>query len=364
MLNNNPKIYDQYTDRSGSVLIKIASNIVGDKVQRQAVEVLYNLPDRLTKKASRAYFNSDTPEDTFLSRIYFEGQKHLMKTADAQAIDATLCKAEALHSVSRPLFKKTADNTPVAPGVGRPLVKGERYYGHVPPNWKMRKAKLNIGNNQYVDSVEVLPGLFVHPPVGMDKAAEAFSEQYQNLNFADRKKYALNFAKAAGVNALNEDLCLYASINTELRPDAKEQLSYRKAACLRSGKDGSDYEKIASMLDQVDTTKLSDGELAKLADTVHTIDAKHGFTDPKYDHMMPDAWHAMLKKADDRTSTNNDSGLSDKPQTALTKSDILARYGEQAVDAVENEDGSINSDRLKKILMLTGDAFDSKNDNK
>lgn len=313
MLNNN-KIYDQYTDRSGSVLIKIASNIVGDKVQRQAVEVLYNLPDRLTKKASRAYFNSDTPEDTFLSRIYFEGQKHLMKTADAQAINEALCKAEALHSVSRPLFKSA-----------------------------QKKAE--------------------DDSVSLNKAAEAFSEQYQNLNFADRKKYALNFAKAAGANALNEDLCLYASINTELRPDAKEQLSYRKAACLRSGKDGSDYEKIAAMLDQVDTAKLSDGELAKLADTVHTIDARHGFTDPRYDRVMPDAWHAMLKKADDRTSTNNDSGLSDKPQSALTKSDILARYGEQAVDAVENEDGSINTDRLRKILMLTGDNIDNK-DNK
>lgn len=313
MLNNNPKIYDQYTDRSGSVLVKIASTIVGDKVQRQAVEVLYNMPDRLTKKASRAYFNTDTPEDTFLSRIYFEGQKHLMKTADAQAIDASITKAEALHSVPRTLFKRAS---------------------------KKQEAE---------------------PAVPMAKAAEAFSEQYQKLNFADRKKYAINFAKHASMDDMNEDLCLYASVDTELRPDAKEQLSYRKAACLRSGQDGSDYEKIAEMLDKVDTATLSDGELAKLADTVHTIDARHGFTDPKYDRIMPDAWHAMLKKAE-RTSANNDSGLSDKPQTVLTKSDILARYGDQAVDAVENEDGTINADRLKKILMLTGDSVDNKND--
>lgn len=339
MLNNN-KIYDQYTDRSGSVLIKIASNIVGDKVQRQAVEVLYNLPDRLTKKASRAYFNSDTPEDTFLSRIYFEGQKHLMKTADAQAINEALCKAEALHSLSRPLFKAA--------------------FNQKHPN-EIRRMRAQAEQAKALQEELMPPASSAEEAT---KTAEAFSEQYQNLNFADRKKFAFNFVKQAGVDALNEDLCLYASINTELRPDAKEQLSYRKAACLRSGQDGSDYEKIASMLDQVDTTALSDGELAKLADTVHTIDAKHGFTDPKYDRIMPDAWHAMLKKADDRTSASNDSGLSDKPQSSLTKSDILARYGEQAVDAVENADGSINTERLKKILMLTGDDIDHKSDDK
>ena len=320
MIKNTPPIHDQYTDRSGSVLVKIASTILDANTRKRAVDTLFNLPDRLSKTASRAYFSTETPEDTFLSRLYFEGQKGQMKTAEAQAIDKNLSTYEALYGLMRPLFKSA----------------------------RLKKTAS-------AQTVELMPGVEVSTYEEVTKVAEAFGDQYQNLNFADRKKLAHNLTKVAGTACdFDDHVCIYAGSNIELRPDAKEQLGFRKAACIRSGQDGSDYEKIASMLDQVDTASLSDGELSKLADTVHSLDMRHGFTDPKYDRRMPDAWHALLKKAE-RVSTNNDSSLSDKPKEALSKSDIIARYGEQALEAVEDENGNIDKDRLKRIMGLMGD---------
>lgn len=311
MLKDIKKIEDQYTDRSGSVLVKIASKLENLDDAKSVVDMLYGMEGRLDKLASKASFNCDTLEDTVLSRVYFEGQKHLMKEAEAKAIDDRIAVREALYGIQAPAF---APEAPVE-----------------------KKA-----------SVELLPGVSVSTPEELEKIGADFEANYRQLSYDDRKSFANAFAKVA--TNIPASVKLYACQDVCLRPDAAEQLHFRKVACDHAGKDGSAYMKLAELLADYDSASATKEELAKLAETVHTLDKQFGLDGVAYDKRLPDAWHAMLKVA-----ANNDSSLSADPKPPLDRSDIIARYGEAALDEVENPDGTINQARLKEIMSLFGE---------
>ena len=311
MLKDTPKIQDQYTDRSGSTLVKIASKLANEDDARTVVGLLFGMEDRLSKTAGRASFSCDTIEDTILSRVYFEGQKHLMKEAEAQAIDNRLAVREALYGIGIPEF---------AP---EPVIE--------------KRA-----------SVELLPGVAVSSMEELEKLGEDFDQNYRQLDYQDRVRFAQAYVKLA--EELPEAVCLYSGTCIELRPDVAEQLHLRKVACDMAGKDGSAYMKLAEVLKGWGDQPVTEEDLTKLAETVFILDEQTGLSGVSYDKRLPDAWHAMLK-----TANENESSLSDEPTPIMDRSDIISRFGEAALDEVENPDGSINQERLKQIMQLFGE---------
>ena len=313
MIKDTPKIQDQYTDRSGAVLTKIASNLASEEEFQHVVDTLYALPERMDKLATIATFPCDTLEDTLLSRVYFEGQKHLLKEAEAAEIDKRISVREALYGISAPQF---AEEEPA----------------------------------EKTASVELLPGLSVSTPEELEKLGADFEQNYHQLSYEDRKSFATAYAKIA--EELPTSISLYAGTNIQLRPDVAEQLHYRKVACDMAGKDGSAYMKLAEMLEQADPESFTDENLSKLAETVFALDEQNGLSDISYDKRLPDAWHATLAV---KVAEDGESELSDEPKPVLDRSDIISRFGEAALDEVENPDGSINQQRLQQIMNLFGE---------
>ena len=119
-----------------------------------------------------------------------------------------------------------------------------------------------------------------------------------------------------------------------------------------AGKDGSAYMKLAEMLEQADPESFTDENLSKLAETVFALDEQNGLSDISYDKRLPDAWHATLAV---KVAEDGESELSDEPKPVLDRSDIISRFGEAALDEVENPDGSINQQRLQQIMNLFGE---------
>lgn len=323
MLRNTPKIEDQYTDRSGRTIMKIASRLADPELKELAVQTFFELPDRMQKIASVAHFETATAADVFLSNLYFQGQKHLMKQAEINAIEPHLETMRVLHDLPEIEFADLDKTAEYEPGTG----------------------------------VDLLPGVTVCDYEDLMKLGADFEANYRRLNYDDRIEFSSNFVKyASNLNDLPESVCLYAGVNTALREDAAEQLSFRKAAAERAGKDGSGYDVLANIINIIKEASqgyILSADLIKIAHTVHNLDSYLGLTGTEYDKRMPDAWHAMLKKAE---NAYNASSLNEDPTPlGMTKSDIISRFGEQALDEVENPDGSINPERLKQIMQLFGE---------
>ena len=301
-------VNDQYTDRSGAALVKIASRLQNNAVAEEALNLLFSTERKDFRKV--ASFPTDSKENTILSRIYFDGQRDCFSKEAAEAIDNRISIYETLY--------------------------------HVKPDTSVKPIE-----KQASATYELLPGVEIVGESEFVKAAEEFSENYQQLSYADRCTFAKNFCKVAE-DLAPVDVCLYAGVNTELRPDFKEQLHLRKLAADRCGKDGGEYEKLAVLLENADNSTFDSDSLHKLACTVNAIDESLGFTDVSYDKRLPDAWHALLRKhAEEEGSTESNT-------EKLSKSDIMARFGDQSLDEVENPDGTINQERLQQIMRLFG----------
>ena len=80
-------IVDQRTDRSGAAFVKIAKRLDDQDLAEAAMNTLFSMerPEPLDKTAS---FPTDTPEDTILSRIYFEGQREKIAADLAGKLEA------------------------------------------------------------------------------------------------------------------------------------------------------------------------------------------------------------------------------------------------------------------------------------
>lgn len=317
MLKNSVSIADQNTDRSGAALVKIACRLNDQEVAEAALGTLFSMDREFSKTAE---FPVDSPENVFLSRIYLEGQKDIIPQEKYAELDNRIGIYEALYGLdydtSFAEMEKVADE--------------ERF--------------------------DLLPGISVGSAEEVVQYGNDFSNNYNNLSYSDRLDFSENFCKVAElVDAdIPEDVAIYAGYDIDIRPDVAEQMHFRKLACERAGKDGSLYEQLGSMLEGLDRGSASPEEMYKLACLVHAEDARNGFTDVSYDKRLPDAWHAVLcKHAEEDGSGSEESN--DKPKDEMTKSDIVARFGDQALDEVENPDGTVNQKRLHQIMMLFGD---------
>ena len=320
MLKNNDRVSidDQYTDRSGAVLVKIASRLKNTNLAKLAINTLFQMP-RADKMQKTASFSTQSAADTFLSRLYFEGQREKIASDQAKEIDANLSKYEALYGIpTRVVFTKMTKQA----------------------------------SESTKEAIELLPMCKIASADELIQSGKDFSEQYEKLASRDRRTFALNFMKAASERfkdvEIPEQVRLYAEDGVEGRSDIADSILLRKVAMERQGKDTVGYDTLYNDLKGIDTAALPVSDLHKLAEYLDKADNLVGLRETKHGKTIPDAWHTVfqIKQAEAAEMTT-------KPDVdSLTKADIIARYGEGILDEVENDDGSIDKERLKEIIEV------------
>lgn len=300
-------ILDQRTDRSGSYLVKLAAQLVDQKLAGELVDSFFHMDRPVTGEA----FPVSSAEDVRFSRLYFEGQREKIAADEAEKIDNKLSVYEALYGVSS--------------------------------NYEFKPKMAKVA----AQTVSLLPSVKVASVAELNQAGTDFSNGLNDLSFEDRVTFSQNFTKCAWCNEVSipEDVCLYAGYNVEQNEHLEEYLRLRKVACDRAGKDGSSYEKLADLLSG---KTLEDDDLMKLACAVYEADKKNGLTQRKYDKKLPDAWHSVFqcKQAEEQEAEDGEH-----PED-LSKADIIARFGDGAIDAVQNDEGEIDKKRLAQVMRL------------
>ena len=293
---------DQYTDRSGAFLTKIASCLTSPELAELALDTHKKLHrDGQTKIAS---FKTDSIQDVFLSRIYFEAQKNEMPLEKAAEIDDRLTLFETLYEFPNAVSFK-----------------------------KMEKVA-------QLPEYELLPMCKIATFDELIQSGEDFSKDYKNLATDDRVTFAQNFAKIAfevGVG-LPEDVCIYTGINVEKNPELEDYVFLRKVAMERQGASGEAFE----CFDGFDFNKASNAELYKLAQVLDVIDNAYDLVDK-----LPDGWHSVFQV--------KQATLDVDEKKNLTKAEVISRYGTGILEEVENPDGSLDQKRLHDIIKGIGE---------
>lgn len=313
-------IKDQHSDKSRALLVKCASRLNDQKLAEQV------LAAGLEKKASTSneyawedasLFPVGTPEETAVSRVYFNGQREKIASAIADKIDARLSAFEELHGIHgdfslRKLEKKAAD-----------------------------------------DAIELLPGYTVHGDAGLEKAGKEFIEKKAQLSISDRAKFANAYIKEAAMRGLRtpDEIVQYTGMYS-CDPDMLSQaLSLRKTACWRAGMDGRPFVDLAEALGKADVQKATFQEKVAMTETIGALDAKFGLDSPYYDNRLPNAWESVFNT---KTAEDDDASAVKIDPQSMTKADIAARYGDEAVDALDDGHGNIDRDRLAKVVQMLG----------
>lgn len=317
---NIKNIYDQTNDKGQFFLARLLGK-ESDNLLKLATEV-----SNVTKLASNKFawadfrkFPVDNQDNAILSKIYFDAQKDKIPSIYHTKIASVLNTYLDLYNVPESIFDT----------VGAPSVE---------------------------KVAEVTEDKYLLPKQGMCKIASsddlsraslAFSKEYNKLKISDRVEFSKNFMKYATELKFRAPISIqivkYAAMLDTNMDSVKDLLRIRVAAANRQGKSGSEYKKLASLLEgEVEASKE---ELEKLAEVIQVIDEEYGFDHPKYDRMMPDAYGVVFnKEAMDLT----DGAAAAQDQ--MDKATIVGRYGEGVLSAVEKDDGSIDYDKLKALI--------------
>lgn len=314
------RIVDQYSDKSGRELVKIASRLKDEKLAKLAIDTLFSMERPYRENAS---FPSATPKDAFLSRIYFEGQREKIAADQASAIEQRLGVDEELHNLAnRVAFKPQIEKVSSSP------------------------------------TVALLPHCKIASKSELFQAGKDFCRDFEKLSSKDRRIFARNFVKTA--SALNmeipEDVKLYACVDVEARPDIMDNILLRKVAMEGSGVSTSGFAELYANLMDMDIAKLGCADLYKLAQAIDEADESYGIRETLRGRTIPDAWHSVfqVKRAEQETpGVDMDS---------MGKAEIISRYGEGALEEVENGEGEIDREKLKNLIMAFGPGKDSKED--
>jgi hypothetical protein len=305
-------VVDQYTDRSGAMLVKIASRMADRGLAAMALDTLFKMDRPLRKQAS---FPVDSVRDVFLSRIYFEAQREKIAADLAEDINSRLEVRESLYGLPGKITFMPGQHTKEA-----------------------------------AQAVELLPLCKIASAEELFQAGQDFSREYENLASADRVAFAKNFVKVAGEYGveLPDAVKLYAAIDVAGRPDAAESVLLRKIAMERQGRGAGGYDILYDNIRGLDIAALPVEELCKLAEAIDSADTAYGLRDSGHGSTIPDAWHSVfqVKKAEVSETAQDAAGM--------TKADIISRYGEGILEAVEDADGNIDRERLARIVTSLG----------
>lgn len=318
-----PKIVDQQTDRSQAVLVAAMADL---KFSKLAELLTDTAPEEysLTKVASHQFawpearmFPVGSQDSVVRSQLYFNHQRAQIPADVVTKIAATLDTYLDLHSVPQSVFECKEPEAAI--------VKEGSYL--VPSLGLCKVASVQDLNN----------------------AEALFEREHLNLNLRERVEFAQNFVKQAsalGAPLTSGVIAKYAGVLDTCMHSVSEMLHVRSGASARAGKDGTQFLKLAESLKAFAGVPVPREELQKLADLIYTMDISVGLDAPKYDRHLPDAFKTVFCK----TATAQDIEAEGPDLQHLDKAKIIARYGEDALEAVEDKDGEIDDAKLKQII--------------
>lgn len=307
-------VFDHLSDRSGAVLVKIAARLEDRDLAKKALDTLFSME---RKTASQTSFPVESPDDVFLSRIYFEGQREKIAADQAAAIEERLDIYETLHGVNTVV----SFTTPELP--------------------KTAQAEY-----------ELLPLCKIASSAELIQSGNDFFQDFLQLPVKDRITFAENFRKAAAELSVDvpEVVDLFTPDRVEVRPDLSEQVLLRKVAMDRAGEYENGYAVLYDSLREFNAKEASTEELCKLAEALEYADKAYALHSRKSGKSIPDAWHSVFQVKHAEDSKEEDS-VKDVTQD---KASLVSRYGMGILEEVEDDDGNIDKERVKDVLSRLG----------
>ncbi|MFW6134799.1 MAG: hypothetical protein ACOC5R_04420 [Elusimicrobiota bacterium] len=316
------EIVDINSDRNLHTLLNATNKLASSEAINDIYDLAIEKQNNLEKTASSVFaledkqlFPLDTPEDTVLSKVYFDHQFDKFAEKDREKANEKLEAFLNLHNIPEDIFDTVQEKTASD--------KEESHY--------------------------LLPSLekcAVRNKDDLEKAADVFIKEAHKLDLLHRVEFAQEFCKMAskwGHVPYPDSIAKYASTLDTDMTNLSYMLEIRSAAASREGKDGSIYTKLANSLMDVEENP-DKKELTKLAKLIHKIDSYYGFDAPEYDRKFPDAFGVVFNKQ-----------AEEDKEEAIDKSKIVAQYGVEALDAIEDEEGNIDQEKLKQLEQKYGD---------
>jgi len=282
---------------------------------------------------SKRLFPVNTPENTTLSKVYYDAQKGAMPKADVDSIGKTIDTHLALHGVPEGQF--TYKEAQAAENKDEKKMKN--------PQYMLPKHEL----------CKVASSLDLGP------AAKLFEEGLDELQLYDRVEYARNFVKAAselGVRIKSPDILKYAGVLDFDAVHAQYALELRSGLARRKGKPTEKFNKLACALSEFAGTPTRE-ELIKLAEVITELDKESGITEKDYARNRANGIDAPHGVVFSKLANEASEAMEGTPDNSfnienMTKADIVGKYGEDILDAVENADGTIDYEALKEAVRL------------
>ena len=326
-------IIDQQSDRSQQALYQALSDYSeADTIKKIAASIDSS---GITKLASIEFalddfraFPINTTENTILSKVYFDHQKenNLFNTKLA----SYLPKTENIINTHLNLFDI-------------PSNLFERVQK------EMKKQAEDFTPQYLIPSKNLCK---VATAQDLTDASELFEKNIRSLDIPTRIEFSQNYVKIAMEvkhKQFSPQISKYAAELDSNLNNTRRFLELRAAAAQRKNlvKQGQEYIKLASQLGKVDEDATTKEELLKLAELIYSMDEKHGLLDER---KMPCAYSSVFNKLADMDAVI-------KPQEnvqakTMSKADIIGKFGVNALSSVENQDGTINPDRVAEMNKL------------
>ena len=351
-------IVDQLSDPSFKVMYKIATTSISPELEKviRTINVVVDVDSEskgtLTKLASSLFadeherrFPINSKDNVILSKVYFDYQKSSMEPKLAQIIERKIDTHLDLYGVPESLFIAPESLTKIATEESKAqnTIISETYL--LPEH--------NIGK--------------VCDKSDLEKLGSDFEQNHMNLDMSDRVQFAQNFVKYASEFVdikYPQAVAKYASLLDTDLANTTYLLKLRAGLSHKKGMDSTPYTKLAGLLDEVVTNNgcfadKSSGlvdvtckkSLVKLAETIQNLDEVSGLADRKYDNLIPDSFSSVFNKSAESADSldGTDSTVNEKTPT---KAEVIALYGEDVLEEVEDEDGNIDLKKFKEVEKL------------
>ena len=183
----------------------------------------------------------------------------------------------------------------------------------------------------------------------MQKISETLIVHHGNgKTYGECQKLANRYCKLASEAGIEipSSILLYKLDKLEARPDIKDAVLMHKSACIRQGKNGGVYQKLANALDK---SFVDMPGLRKLATIIDDLDNKLGVRMSKSGRNLPNGLETVFRiKKEAEIEQKESSGDN------VDKATIVARFGDDALNVVEKDDGTLDKDRVNKLVQMFG----------
>lgn len=318
-------IQDQQTDISGRLLYQYAGDIE-DAEFASHVRKMAGAKSEMQKIASDQFafpeqrkFPVNTIENTIMSKVYFDAQSDKFPSKTADDISSRLDTFLNIFEVPEGVFEKK----------------------------KMVKSAGTGPEPRYlVPSIKLCK---VASARDLVSAGDLFDREHDHLRVAQRVEFAQNFINASsdfGHEKCPPAVAKYACMMDTDLTSTSHMLRLRAAAAKRIGKDGGEYVKMAEQIEMV-TEAPSNDDLRKLAECIQGYDEKNGLDGKAFRNRIPCPYSVVFNKQ----AVDEDPG-SDIDLETMSKGDIVARLGKESLDALEDDEGNIDREKLKEMLDM------------